>query len=86
MELCILVATLLKLIVIGVTSSVVIISKPYQSLLNYFGVTTSVFLNCALCTGFWVGIASTLILGTNPMYAGLTALASELTYRKLSEL
>jgi len=49
------------------------------------------FFNCALCTGFWItAVGLWQLQGYAPiesfMFAGLGAVTSELTYRKLSTI
>ena len=78
---------------LGITWAVILSSKPYLKVIDYlekklnkpFSAVIEP-LKCALCSGTWIGILYAICTTSNPVLIGLTAVASELTYRKLNTI
>ena len=76
--------TLVMSLVIGVTASVLMNSRPYQWLLSFLNPSISSLLNCRLCGGYWFTLLSLILFLdvtfiTAFFFAGLGAYVSEMT-------
>mgnify|MGYP000854170234 CR=1 FL=1 len=91
---------IINFLILGLTWAVILSSAPYQTLLDFLkrklrynqlettkrNISLIQGLSCALCTGTWVGITYAILTCSNPILIGLTAVAAELTYRKLNTI
>ena len=63
----------------GLTIIIVLgtIMEPVRTLVSKASTYAAKLINCAMCTGFWVGAASSMVYDLNPIYAGgITSLLS----------
>lgn len=73
-------------IAIGALASTVVMSEPYQWLLNLSGLNRKPF-NCAVCLSYWTLFAYGVIV--DPLwilFAGVAALSANLTTKQYYEL
>lgn len=63
----------------GLTIIIVLgsIMEPVRAAISGYSDYASKLINCTMCTGFWVGMVSSLFFDINPIYAGsITSLIS----------
>ena len=86
-----LVTTLVVSLMIGVTASVLMNSRPYQWLLSFLNPSISNLLNCRLCGGYWFTVINLFIFLDTSIYeavlfSGLGAYISEMTDRQINTI